>query len=111
MNIYSSIKRPRRSELPPSGERVVLGNLPMFHAYGMSAYVTELLNPLSKVVLIPRFVEEEFLNIIQVSNSFNSSKSDFFKHKNDLPSISDIQSDDIVFGSTNNCASGQVTIG
>lgn len=65
-DVYFSIKRPQRLEDPPSGERVALGTLPMFHAYGLCVYVTGALNPSWKFVLIPRFVEEDFLRCIQV---------------------------------------------
>lgn len=67
--IIFSVKRPQKLENPPSGERVVLATLPMFHAFGLCVYTTGALNPLWKYVLLPRFTEEDFLRCIQVRNN------------------------------------------
>lgn len=55
--------------MPPSGDPVILGNLPLFHAYGLNIYLIISLaraTNIYKIVLIPRFVEEDFLRCIQV---------------------------------------------
>lgn len=66
MTVFSS--RLQRLEAPASGERVVLGNLPMFHAFGMCVFITtQLGHQQSKMVLLPRFVEEDFLRCIEVT--------------------------------------------
>lgn len=54
-------------ETPASGERIVFGNLPMFHAFGMCVFITTLLGQSAKIVLLPRFVEEDFLRCIEVT--------------------------------------------
>lgn len=65
--IFSSSQRLQHLETPTSGERIVLGNLPMFHAFGMCVFITTLLGPAAKIVLLPRFVEEDFLRCIMVT--------------------------------------------
>lgn len=47
-------------------ERIILGNLPMFHAFGMCVFLTSILEGSTKIVLIPRFTEQTFLSSIQV---------------------------------------------
>lgn len=57
--------------MPVSGERIVLGNLPIFHAFGICVFITTSLGRPSKFVLLQRFVEEDFLRCIQVIPKHN----------------------------------------
>lgn len=62
--------RLQKDEIPPSGKPVILGNLPLFHAYGMNLYLITCLarsTEIHKIILLPRFVEEDFLRCIQVN--------------------------------------------
>ncbi|XP_031619823.1 luciferin 4-monooxygenase-like [Contarinia nasturtii] len=61
-------ERLRSQEIPTTREEIVLGNLPIFHAYGMSTYIVRFLGRrthIVKTILMSRFNEAEFLVIIQ----------------------------------------------
>lgn len=62
--LFCSVKGPQCLR---AGEKVALGNLPMFHAFGLSVYITEALNPFTKFVLMHRFSEEDFYRCVQVA--------------------------------------------
>ncbi|XP_031635467.1 4-coumarate--CoA ligase 1-like [Contarinia nasturtii] len=55
-------------ETPASGESIILGNIPMFHSFGMVTYIIRFLargTYIIKTILMSRFTEEEFLGCIQ----------------------------------------------
>lgn len=56
--------RSKRLERPDGGEDIVMGNLPMFHAFGMNVLFGSTVQR-EKLVLLPRFVEDDFLRCIQ----------------------------------------------
>lgn len=39
----------------------------MYHAYGMCVFITTILSKNAKIILVPRFTEESFLQTIQVN--------------------------------------------
>lgn len=67
MKLHSLRRELRSAELekPPSGERIVMGNLPMFHAYGMNVFIGSAIVR-EKIVLLRRFVEDDFLRYIHM---------------------------------------------
>lgn len=70
MNDFSA--RPQKLEIPERGVRTILGQLPMYHAFGMCVFLTTALWVSSKFVIIPRFTEESFLSTIEVNSTANS---------------------------------------
>lgn len=106
--------RLRLSEIPASGDQIILGNLPMFHAFGMVLYTIICLSyrtKIAKIVLLPRFIEREFLNCIQVRAKKENTKKKLFLSKHRSINISAIQSDKCIFGATNYGYSGEIASG
>lgn len=58
--------RKQTHERSATGERIILGNLPIYHAFGICVFLTCALEGESKIVLLPRFTEESYLSSIQV---------------------------------------------
>lgn len=48
-----------------TGEKVVLGLLPLFHAFGASVLICGMAASLGKIVMLPKFEENSFLRCIQ----------------------------------------------
>lgn len=61
--------RPCDAESAYNDERIVLGILPWFHAFGITI-MTILSLRTTKIVFLPKFEEKLFLNSIQVSLTF-----------------------------------------
>lgn len=56
--------RPHQLEIPESGGLITMGQLPMFHAFGMNVFIASIVQQ-DKMILLRRFVEEDFLRCIE----------------------------------------------